>query len=449
MIVGDCRIQPGWLAPLRLPRVKLGSRRVNSGTRTRADTLTWTITAPRVERGNPDLECRIRAATRWEGRIVKQAYDTITFWGAVDPVATGPDLVVESPTVSNATLTPGQAFTMSVTVRNTGGAMAESDRASLRFYRSDFRRIEPDNTPASGTLELAALASGAAVPVSHSLTAPPEAGSYYFGACVRAPAESDTGNNCSDGVRVTVNVMPGGGFTDHPVVAGRTVVKAVHFTELRRAIDALRVGHGLGRHDWDDPDLRSGVTPIRAAHLAELRSALDDVYDAARRSRPRYARGASPGAAVRAVHINELRRAVLALGDDYVGSVQDVLAGPPHFELRLAPWNDYVAGSVVSRTGVINETLDFDAFKIMAGCDDGGCATAGFRNGVLRIRIRGDFVLEGFLYLWDRFQFQDAGRDFVLSYKYDNSSWDAFVVSVSAPGRTGNYTLEVSYGPDS
>ena len=54
-------------------------------TRGHADTYQWTITAPRVVRSSPRLECKIRATTHWEGRIVKEAYDTISFLGAVAP----------------------------------------------------------------------------------------------------------------------------------------------------------------------------------------------------------------------------------------------------------------------------------------------------------------------------------------------------------------------------
>ena len=55
-----------------------------------------------------------------------------------------------------------------------------------------------------------------------------------------------------------------GGFTDDPIVAGVTPVRAVHFTELRAHIDALREEAGLGRFRWTDPVLRAGVTPVRA-----------------------------------------------------------------------------------------------------------------------------------------------------------------------------------------
>ena len=66
-------------------------------------------------------------------------------------------------------------------------------------------------------------------------------------------------------------------FTDDPLVPGVTPVKAVHFTELRARIDALREAAGLARSSWTDPLLTARVTPIRVTHLLELREALAHV----------------------------------------------------------------------------------------------------------------------------------------------------------------------------
>ncbi len=104
-------------------------------------------------------------------------------------------------------------------------------------------------------------------------------------------------------------------FTDDPIVPGVTPVRAVHFTELRSRIDALRAGTGFGRFVWTDPVLRAGVTPVRGVHLLELREALAAAYAAAGRAAPRWtdtspAAGATP---IRAAHVTELRAAVLAL----------------------------------------------------------------------------------------------------------------------------------------
>ena len=114
-----------------------------------------------------------------------------------------PDLVVESPSVSDSTLTTGQSFTLSVTVRNRG--MARADATTLRYYRSSDSTIFSSDTPA-GTDAVGGLAASSSDDKSTTLTAPSSAGTYYYGACVESVSgESDTGNNCSSGVSVTVS----------------------------------------------------------------------------------------------------------------------------------------------------------------------------------------------------------------------------------------------------
>jgi len=104
-------------------------------------------------------------------------------------------------------------------------------------------------------------------------------------------------------------------FTDNPLTAQSTVIKAVHFTELRGAIDSKRASRGLAPFAWTDPTLTPGSTRVRLVHLAELRTALSQAYQAAGRTSPTYT-DASPVAGVtliRAIHLNELRAAVNAL----------------------------------------------------------------------------------------------------------------------------------------
>ena len=116
----------------------------------------------------------------------------------------------------------------------------------------------------------------------------------------------------------TFTVTVGGAsapFTDPDIVPGVTPVRAVHFTELRTRIDALRGSAGLGRFPWADPVLTAGVTPVRLVHVLELRSALAAAYAAAGRTAPRWTDPApAPGATpIRAAHLMELRAAVVAL----------------------------------------------------------------------------------------------------------------------------------------
>ena len=119
-----------------------------------------------------------------------------------------PDLVVGPPTVTDSTLTPGQSFTLSVTVSNRGTAPAAA--TTLRYYRSSDATISTSDT-AAGMDAVSALAAGASGPESIGLTAPDSAGTYYYGACVEpVSGESDTDNNCSAGVRITVESGGGG-----------------------------------------------------------------------------------------------------------------------------------------------------------------------------------------------------------------------------------------------
>ena len=112
------------------------------------------------------------------------------------------DLTVESPSVSDSNLNAGASFTFSATVRNQG--IGQSAATTLRYYRSTNATISRTDTEV-GTDAVGGLAASAASVESISLTAPSSAGTYYYGACVGSVSgESDTTNNCSSAVRVTV-----------------------------------------------------------------------------------------------------------------------------------------------------------------------------------------------------------------------------------------------------
>ena len=123
--------------------------------------------------------------------------------------SSSPDLIVESPSVSDNTLTTGQSFTLSATVRNQG--TGSSAATTLRYYRSSNSTISRSDTEV-GTDSVNGLSASGTSAESISLSAPSSAGTYYYGACVESVSgESDTNNNCSDGVSVTVSSSSGGG----------------------------------------------------------------------------------------------------------------------------------------------------------------------------------------------------------------------------------------------
>ena len=113
-----------------------------------------------------------------------------------------PDLAVGSPTVSDDGPGPGGSFTLSATVSNTGDG--ESPATTLHYYRSEDTTITPADT-AVGTADIGELSASGTSAESISLTAPLSPGPYYYGACVdEVTDESNTANNCSPSVEVTV-----------------------------------------------------------------------------------------------------------------------------------------------------------------------------------------------------------------------------------------------------
>ena len=116
--------------------------------------------------------------------------------------ANNPDLIVESPSVDNNTLSPEQSFRLSTTVRNRGGERSAS--TTLRYYLSTDNTISTSDTEV-GTDYVSRLNASASSDESIRLNAPSSEGTYYYGACVESVSgESDTGNNCSSAVVVTV-----------------------------------------------------------------------------------------------------------------------------------------------------------------------------------------------------------------------------------------------------
>ena len=124
--------------------------------------------------------------------------------------SSSPDLIVESPSVSDNTLTTGQSFTLSATVRNQG--TGSSAATTLRYYRSSNSTISRSDTEVGTNSVGGEISASGTSAESISLNTPSSAGTYYYGACVESVSgESDTNNNCSDGVSVTVSSSSGGG----------------------------------------------------------------------------------------------------------------------------------------------------------------------------------------------------------------------------------------------
>jgi RHS repeat-associated protein len=93
---------------------------------------------------------------------------------------------------------------------------------------------------------------------------------------------------------------------DNPILVKQTTVQALHITELRDAINALRTHKGLAAYSWTTSATSGGL--ITANPISEMRTALDQALGAPPGG---YSAGLAQGQPVMAVHIQELRDRVL------------------------------------------------------------------------------------------------------------------------------------------
>jgi hypothetical protein len=101
-------------------------------------------------------------------------------------------------------------------------------------------------------------------------------------------------------------------FTDATLSATSSGIRAVHVVELRARINAVRQANGLAAVAWTDATL-DGVV-VKLVHLTELRAALVGAYQAAQRVPPSFTDPTpSTSTSIKAIHIAELRIAVVAL----------------------------------------------------------------------------------------------------------------------------------------
>jgi fibronectin type 3 domain-containing protein len=97
-------------------------------------------------------------------------------------------------------------------------------------------------------------------------------------------------------------------FTDDPLATNVTAIKAVHITQLRTAVNALRTAAGLSTATFTDSSL-TGVR-VKAVHITELRSALDSALAALSLPAVAYAHSISANVPVSAVDLTEIRNAL-------------------------------------------------------------------------------------------------------------------------------------------
>jgi hypothetical protein len=181
---------------------------------------------------------------------------------------------------SNQTVAFGQTATLSVTVSGTGPFT----------YQWYVGTSGDTSNPIAGA-------------TSSSYTTPPLTSPTRYWVRVTGP----TGTVDSADALVTI------AFTDDPIVAGVTIIQAVHVTELRTRIDAVRAKYGLAAFAYSEPSITAGVSLVMAQAILELRAALAQAYTAAGQTPPSYVTSPAAGMPVLAADIASLRLAITAI----------------------------------------------------------------------------------------------------------------------------------------
>jgi hypothetical protein len=99
-------------------------------------------------------------------------------------------------------------------------------------------------------------------------------------------------------------------FTNDPILANTTLIRAAHVTELRQAVNSLRAITALAPFTFADPSLLN--VPIRAVHIEQLRTALAQGLSALGFSSPAFTDPilTTNVTKMRASHVQELRTAM-------------------------------------------------------------------------------------------------------------------------------------------
>ena len=171
-------------------------------------TLTFTVRSGGIKNYNgSDLTAALRVTATTEppattpGVVTTEPPDLVVSEPGV-VTTQPPDLVVSDIRASETALIPGEQFTLFTTVGNHGAG--QSPIATLSYYMATDNVDWSDVTKIS-TASVSPLTANGSDEVEHFLTAPTQAGTYYYYACIDAISnEKNSNNNCSGAVQITV-----------------------------------------------------------------------------------------------------------------------------------------------------------------------------------------------------------------------------------------------------
>jgi hypothetical protein len=196
----------------------------------------------------------------------------LNFDGSGNP-ATDPD-TIESSFLSSYALTPGESPLPAPTAL---AAMSASTTTASVTWLPSAGATSYELQRGTTASNFATISSNATSPFNDAGLTP---GTTYL---YRVRASDATRVSVFSNLDLATTIT----FTDDPLVAGSTAVKAVHLTQLRQAVDAVRAAAGLAGGTYTDT-ISAGATRIKAIHISEIRSQLDAALIALGLAAPTY-----------------------------------------------------------------------------------------------------------------------------------------------------------------
>ena len=269
------RAAPGGTVRLRLPAraaVTLSARELESGSGRLTGRLgdgagKWRLT---VTADRPLLVMSLLHATQTGHLANLSTVASAELTRTPPSPGTAPDLRVAVSSPSRP-LEPGENFPLYATVLNPGGAASAA--TTLRWYLSTDSTISTTDA-AVGAAAIARIEAGGYMNTQLRRAAPFTAGTYHYGACVDPVCgESDTTNNCSSAVPVTVRTGPDlvVGYAEVEVDRGANLVRWVALVENIGDVASgrwttLRIN--AGGKTWDT-DVLGSIGPPRPYRLLD------------------------------------------------------------------------------------------------------------------------------------------------------------------------------------
>ena len=151
---------------------------------------------------------------------------------------------------------------------------------SITGYK--IQRCESSNGSSWGSWADLATVNSTSTSASLTVSPPSTAGNYYK---YRVLTMGSAGPSYYSGWLESSNSLrrdhaPLTGFTDNPLIAGSSPVKALHMQELQSRVNTLRTFYGLGAYNFTT--IKAGTTSLAGwtTHVNQVRAAIEDVCSA-------------------------------------------------------------------------------------------------------------------------------------------------------------------------